>query len=252
AVEGLKVPLAERLRRRGLARAAEHDRTRWRSEFGRIVEQVLHEPAFPRRMDVEIHPRTEERSVSLGQESVFIPVRVTNHGTHPLVREGAGRTVLHCHVVDETGGVVAHDAAGSPLPGLVLPGQAVTASVAVPVPSVAGSFRAVFWTALTGDDKPVLAAETEPSRTLRLRVAEGREGDRGTCSPVLAEVQTALAEAARRQQLPEGYTDVTSGRFAAFKRWVKQKLLNNFKRAYVDVLSRQQSAFNRQTLAALQ
>src|SRR5262249_45106727 len=38
---------------------------------------------------------------------------------------------------------------------------------------------------------------------------------------------------------------------ASCKRWIKRKLLNNFKKAYVDVISRQQSAFNRQMLTAL-
>ena len=43
------------------------------------------------------------------------------------------------------------------------------------------------------------------------------------------------------QRLPDDYVDVTQGWFARAKHWVKKTLLNNFKRAYVDVLSRQQS-----------
>ena len=35
------------------------------------------------------------------------------------------------------------------------------------------------------------------------------------------------------------------------KRWIKRKLLHNFQTAYVDVLSRQQSAFNRHIINAL-
>jgi hypothetical protein len=35
------------------------------------------------------------------------------------------------------------------------------------------------------------------------------------------------------------------------KSWVKQKLLHNFRAAYVDVLSRQQSRFNRRVVDAL-
>jgi hypothetical protein len=53
------------------------------------------------------------------------------------------------------------------------------------------------------------------------------------------------------QRLPDGYHDVSEGFLAGVKRQVKQRLLNNFKRAYVDVLARQQSAFNRQVLCAL-
>ena len=44
---------------------------------------------------------------------------------------------------------------------------------------------------------------------------------------------------------------MTEGFLASWKRRVKRKLLYNFKHAYVDVLSRQQSAFNRAVLAAL-
>jgi len=74
----------------------------------------------------------------------------------------------------------------------------------------------------------------------------------GCCAPGLEEVQKALAEASRRQQLPDDYLDVTQGFLAGWKRRLKRKLLGNFKHAYVDVLSRQQSAFNRQVINALQ
>jgi hypothetical protein len=65
-------------------------------------------------------------------------------------------------------------------------------------------------------------------------------------------VQKALAMAQRCRQLPADYTDVTEGWLANWKRRIKRKLLNNFKLAYVDVLSRQQSAFNQFVLTALE
>ena len=60
----------------------------------------------------------------------------------------------------------------------------------------------------------------------------------------------ALVEAEGKQRLPVEYLDVTQGFLARWKHWLKRKLLGNFKHAYVDVLSRQQSAFNRQVLNA--
>jgi hypothetical protein len=60
-----------------------------------------------------------------------------------------------------------------------------------------------------------------------------------------------LLAAQAAQQLPDNYVDVSEGRFAKLKLWFKRKLLHNFQHAYVNVLSRQQSAFNRQVLAAL-
>src|SRR5439155_23658760 len=73
----------------------------------------------------------------------------------------------------------------------------------------------------------------------------------GCCGPALEAAQAVLVEADRLQRLPDDYTDVTEGAFASLKRQIKRKLLGNFKHAYVDVLSRQQSAFNAQLLAAV-
>jgi hypothetical protein len=53
-------------------------------------------------------------------------------------------------------------------------------------------------------------------------------------------------------QLPADYVDVTEGRLAPVKRLIKKKLLNNFKHAYVDVLSRQQSQVNGQVVLMIQ
>jgi hypothetical protein len=54
------------------------------------------------------------------------------------------------------------------------------------------------------------------------------------------------------QELPADYVDVTEGHLAPLKHFVKRKLLNNFKRGYVDVLSRQQSHVNRDLVMMIQ
>jgi hypothetical protein len=87
---------------------------------------------------------------------------------------------------------------------------------------------------------------------MRLIVKEDTTVAAGACcAPLLETVQEVLVDADRLQRLPTDYSDVTEGTFAVWKRRIKRKLLNNFKIAYVDVLSRQQTAFNQQTLAAL-
>jgi hypothetical protein len=48
----------------------------------------------------------------------------------------------------------------------------------------------------------------------------------------------------------DNYTDVTQGLFAGWKKLARSKLVGNIKKAYVDVLSRQQSACNQQLLGA--
>lgn len=72
-------------------------------------------------------------------------------------------------------------------------------------------------------------------------------------SPMRAEPETEarendlreqLAELHRLRTLPDDYVDVTHGPLAEWKRRIKRKLLHNFRTAYVDVLSQQQSRFN--------
>jgi hypothetical protein len=65
-------------------------------------------------------------------------------------------------------------------------------------------------------------------------------------------VQAPLAAAHALQRLPDDYLDVTEGRCARLKRWLKRKLLGNFKKGYVDVLSRQQTQVNQHLLLAVQ
>jgi DNA repair ATPase RecN len=61
-----------------------------------------------------------------------------------------------------------------------------------------------------------------------------------------------LADAESLVHLPAGYADVSEGKLASVKRTIKRKLLHQFQTAYVDVLSRQQSAMNRLLLEAVQ
>jgi hypothetical protein len=77
-------------------------------------------------------------------------------------------------------------------------------------------------------------------------------GDTTPGDDFLEAVGAELADVDRLQELPSDYLDVTEGFLAGWKRRFKGKLLNNFKKAYVDVLSRQQSACNRHMLRAVQ
>jgi hypothetical protein len=151
------------------------------------------------------------------------------------------------------------DVLTTPLPDLLMPGQTLPAAVLVPVPPEPGPYRVflqmvrerhlVHELALgrgrTGETLDQLASGMmELDVEDRPLVAQGFR-------PLLDEIRAALVEASRLQQLPDDYTDVTEGRLARWKRWIKRKLLGNFKHAYVDVLSRQQSRFNQQILTAV-
>jgi glycosyltransferase involved in cell wall biosynthesis len=249
AVAELGLPLAERMRRRGLERAAALDRPVWREAFGRLVEELLDRPPLPQRAEVDVRPQGRLRRVRAGAATVLVAVRVTNRGTQSLLPEGPARTLLHCRLLTKDGASVPVPAAPTALPALVMPGRSAAAVVAVPVPAAAGSYRVEFWAGRADSDNGM--SPDRPGRALRLMVRRAAAGD-DCCAPLTDAAQAALAEAARLQRLPEDYVDVTEGLLADLKRRIKRKLLGNFKHAYVDVLARQQSAYNQQLLTAVQ
>jgi glycosyltransferase involved in cell wall biosynthesis len=241
-------PLAEQLRRRGLERALLFASTAWRVRFGQVVEQVLDGPPRPHHQLVEVRRRSAVRVVREGTPAVLIAVRVVNWGTHPVTANGPGRMVLRSRVVDASGREVVPAAEDTPLPGLLPPRLTRPAAMLVPVPEAPGTYRVEFW----ADDRHYRPAEPPFTTSVRLVVTASGPAETSCCGPQLEHIAADLAEASRLQRLPDDYLDVTSGLLASLKRRLKRKLLGNFKLAYVDPLSRQQSAFNRQILAAVQ
>jgi glycosyltransferase involved in cell wall biosynthesis len=247
ALEQTRQPLAAQMRRRGLERAARFDRATWRAEFGALIENVLHAGPRELRPDLHVQPRTERAAVRVGTESLLIAVRVVNRGTEVAVAEGPARTVLCGVVMDSADRVVRQLVAPTSLPVLVMPGRAVSASVLVALPPEAGRYEVRLWARRLDRKEPC-----GPVASVALIVGDGDASTTDGCAGLLDEVQTALAGASQLQRLPDDYTDVTQGALAGLKRRVKQKFLGNFKKAYVDVLSRQQTACNEQLLEAVQ
>jgi glycosyltransferase involved in cell wall biosynthesis len=258
-------PLAEQMRRQGLRRAAGHERSLWRDRFGQIAEELLDRPPRQRRDQLKVQPRTPTRAIVVGAESVLVPVRIMNAGTHAVLSEGPGRVQLRSLVVDEGGQRCDLPALDTPVPELLMPGEETSAMIRVPVPARVGSYQVGFFSVASPlcaidcphqPDAPARDRPPEPqvpASAFQLLVEPAKDAaeDRYSASS-LRMVHRALAEAECKQELPTDYLDVTHGLLAKFKRWLKGKLLGNFKHAYVDVLSRQQSAFNRQILRALQ
>jgi hypothetical protein len=166
--------------------------------------------------------------------------------------------VLHSVVADEFGQSCGLRALDTPLPGLLIPGQETPAVMRVPVPATAGIYQVALFAVSRNarDDDPRKDSDhssLSAKSSLRLLVEpDAGKSEDPSCAASLQSVHSALVQAGHKQRLPIDYVDVTSGFLAKWKRWIKHKLLGNFKHAYVDVLSRQQSAFNGQTLIVLQ
>jgi hypothetical protein len=168
-----------------------------------------------------------------------------------VLADGPARWLLRAYITNDAGRVIDGKTTETLLPGILMPGPTVAAALSIAVPASPGEYRVKLRAERAGEPfASVLPDQDE--QEVRLTVeAETGSAPSHWCSPLLEEVQTALALAEKAQRLPDAYTDVSDGWLSAVKRWVKRKVLNNFKRGYVDVLSRQQSAFNRQVLTAI-
>jgi hypothetical protein len=158
---------------------------------------------------------------------------------------------LRATIADEIGHSDSTLRQETPLPGLLLPGQEISAAMRVPVPVEPGSYQVILDARRANRLTPGIEKNPESSFVLVV----GSNGDwaaEGCCDASLQTVRSALVQAEKKGCLPNDYTDVTEGFAASWKRRLKRKLLGNFKHAYVDVLSRQQTAFNGHVLAALQ
>lgn len=248
AIGSLRKPLRECMIERGLIRAAERSRPRWREQFGRLVEHVLDAEPLDPSWDVGVQPQTTLCRAAAGSRSALVPVRVVNSGALPALADGPAKTELVSEVVDQAAGKLIGAHERTELPAPLAPGRTQPAAVAVTLPSQPGNYQIV------------LRAESSLARNRRPRqhVLPLVVGVNEATSPAVAtgtfleSIQAALAEAHRLQHLPDDYLDVTEGRFARWKRWLKQKLLGNFKKAYVDVLSRRQTEVNRNLVLSVQ
>jgi glycosyltransferase involved in cell wall biosynthesis len=274
SIRELEASLIERMRRRGLERATLHGRLAWRGRWAEFVEEILDCPRRPMRHKVEVVPRTESLTVSSKQESILVPARISNRGTHAVVAGGPGRCLVRSRVVylnnaKKTGSEreteESADVDTTALPDLLMPGQTLPAVVRLPVPPKPGDYRVEFQIVrereLSEGNRsledsapatldPMSARIAGSSSMMELHVQD-RPADAGGFAPLLEEIRKCLVEASQLQRLPDDYIDITEGRLAKWKRWIKRKLLGNFKHAYVDVLSRQQSRFNQQVLTAI-
>ncbi len=258
AIQNLHVPLREQMRQRGLERAQRSSRAAWRERFGQIVEQLLDVAPHAYRDELAVLPYRPRIEVKTGTRSLLLPVRVQNRGTHAALAEGLARAVVWAALQNRLHTPCAADFALSgreelhgppavtPLPRTLLPQQTQSLAVAVPLPAAPGDYRLRLW---SGREDRMSWQTMEP---VEIELQVGKTGTTGCAAPFLEVVREALAEADRLKRLPKDYLDITEGCFARWKRWLKLKLLGNFKRGYVDVLSRQQSQVNEQLLQTVQ
>ncbi len=243
AATNLRRPIAALMRERGVERAQLFSRRRWRERFAAWLDRTTALPRRPFRDDLGLQPLHACTRVTWGTRTVLLPVRLFNWGSHAVLAEGPGATILHAEVSDLRSGQVIACALPAPLAELLLPGKSLTTVLSVPVPELPGQYRVSVWT-----ERPGSAVKVPFRQYLSLSVeTQGTLISQPGCtSTFLQAIQQALPEAKRLQSLPVDYLDHTEGFLGRLKQLIKRKLINGFKSCYVDVLSRQQTHVNEQ------
>lgn len=247
---GMTAPLYELMRKKGFSRAEGFSRLAWSERFAKFVEQVMDREKNKTELLVEVRRRVSAKTVSVDSGRVLIPALVCNWGAGPALAEGPARVQLCAQVKEEATGK-AMEVEVVPLPRQLFPGEKVSAVLAASVPQRPGQYTVTLWAESVLQD----AAKNDHQRltsSLTLTVTEDQTDEEGCCAALLENARLDLDEAGQLQRLPDDYLDLTQGTLAKVKRQIKHKLLNNFKVAYVDVLSHQQSAFNRQVLSVVE
>jgi len=247
AIDQVRLPIHEQMRRHGLLRAEALSRPNWQRRFAEFIEQILTQPARVYREQLIVEPLRDNCNAVPDGGTMLLPVRFSNGGTHTAAPDGPGRTIVRCAI--ETNDGVAFWDGELPLPAFLVPGQRQVAALPIAIPDVPGHYRIQLRLESLGRAKRM----PPNSGIVTLTVGGTQDSLPASCaSAFLDTVQETLPKVHDLQNLPDDYVDVSEGFFAPAKRWIKRTLLNNFKNAYVDVLARQQSQVNQHVVLMIQ
>jgi glycosyltransferase involved in cell wall biosynthesis len=244
ALTQMRMPLPKLLCQQGRLRAQQFLAAAWQPQFWLLLKQLATQPRLPVRRQTKVHVALQAKAARPG-EKCLLSLRLENIGTVPLMPTGPQCCRVWSVVYDAQGKMCGKPHATT-LPGILLPGKTQAFVVEVQAPEQVGEYRICF---RAGGRKASLGKRGDG---MKLMVQETITGSPDTLGDAfLQAAQAAVQQAHERQQLPQDYLDVTEGAFAPLKRFLKRKLLHNFRKAYVDVLSRQQSEANEALVTAL-
>jgi len=224
AMDGLTRPLAETMRQRGRAVIAQRGADSWRHGLEQIVRHVMD---LPPRATPEIRAELEWLTrIPSASNRRWLTVRVTNRGSVPLWPHST-RWICKSARSSSLDQVLPWD-------HVLNPGESRVVRLTLPYEYSSTQLARL---CLMVGDRTIASCQCEASvRT---------EPSPSSSKPSEDLWMRSLNELVTLSALPTGYVDVSEGFLAGIKRWIKRKLLGQFQTAYVDVLARQQAAFNR-------
>lgn len=238
AVDRIAVPLRAQLIKRGIERAQGFSRQAWQQRFAEFVDRVLTEPTRSITERLRIEPLRAEVAAPADARTVLVPIRIVNDGTRAAIGHGMARTLLCCEATDAQQRVVVtrHEHV---VAEMLQPGQAIVLPIPIAMPASAGDIRVRLWCERDGASAAISNVASVMIVSESDSVMSATPAD-----TFLDVVRQTLPRTHHACVLPSDYVDVTEGVLAPVKRFIKKKVLHNFKHGYVDALSRQQSRVN--------
>lgn len=244
-VQSLQVSLRDVASKQGLQRSRLYSPNAWQQQLSLILEQVALAPTTTALHNISIEPLQKSLTFGESTPSGTITLRLCNRGEALLAANGPARASVVVKVITNSGKQLSRSKVTLPCP--LIPGQEQLLVASLELPEARGRYRLKI--------RLMQGSHVIARRYLKLFI--GRSDQRHqpssphTMGSILQSARSALSHAKRIEKLPDDYVDVSEGKLAGLKRSLKRKLLNNFRKAYVDVAFRQQSDLNEKLIAVM-
>ncbi len=233
-VSSLQQPLTAVARQPSLQRAKAFRTAIWEAKLAQVMEQVqLQEPAATDTA-CAIEVLQSKLSLPTGTDSTTLTVRLQNTSNQLIADRGpmSGYLLLSSPYSKKR----------IKLTQPLMPGHSFWQTLVLDLPGKAGTYTCQLRFVYQRQALARSRFTIELGSTLPTTVST---------HPLSQSVLQSLTAAKKLEKLPDDYVDVTEGLLSGVKLSLKRKLLNNFRRAYVDVAFRQQSTLNEKLIAAM-
>lgn len=245
-LESMRQPLSRLMIQRGKERAAAFAWMGWQKKWFLQLQEVHEQQQSPWKTGLQFTSMIEPIQLIAGTKEQTVSLAVEHKGQLPIVGVGPVRTRFYAQLLTMNGQPVGPSKPVA-FDRCLYPGQREMLLAKIHVPNKPGRYQLSLVSNRTQMQNarhcaliPVLVTKQNITQAV------------SPLDPLLQTARQALGQALKLAVLPDDYVDVTEGRFASCKRWIKKKILHNFRKAYVDLLSRQQTHFNKELLQVIQ
>jgi glycosyltransferase involved in cell wall biosynthesis len=251
-IESLRRPLQEIAKEQGLKRAKNFGAEPWLRRFSDVMDYVQLMEPVPSKWKISMQALQNRLELSTDDPETSLTLRLKNQGDKVLACAGPARMRLMTQVF--CGEKPRGRAQVISLAESLLPGKEELLVTSCSLPMRAGKYVIRLSLFQESRRQGRVIADCNVPLVVRCHSEGLPTASQDTAMPsesFIQAVRQIILTAKKMEQLPETYQDVTEGRFAKWKKWLKGKLLNNFRKAYVDVAFRQQSALNQKLITAI-